>query len=305
MIKMKKFGKLLIIFLTVFLGIKAFAFINFPKAVLTVDKTDITVGDSVSAEVKISVPSFVKLLQTEDDFSVDGWDVQSFSFKQNMTTEGEYILNMKITTFDSKIREIPQIKFSYVNADETNGDFPDKFYFFSNSMPVNVKSMFQNEAFETIRDVKQIKILSIPLAYYVMAVFFILFAVIIYKDVLSVKILKETNVDTFTPKETAVRKLNVLFDDKNFSDEKIGEYYCRLSDILKDFIVKSLNLTKSEMTTTELLALIKDENNLFNKDYNEISYLFKTYDNLKYSNCGFDKANFFENFKRTKELVEK
>ncbi len=86
-----------------------FAFVTFPEAVLTSDKTEITTGESIQADIELFVPDFVNLLQTEDDVSIPGWDIQELIIRKDLTEEGKYKVKLKITTFDGRIKEIPPV----------------------------------------------------------------------------------------------------------------------------------------------------------------------------------------------------
>jgi hypothetical protein len=297
---------LIVNFLFLFCG-ALLAFVTFPTANLTTDKTEITIGESIQARIEVFIPDFVDMLQTEENILISGWDIQELSFKKNIMTEGKYTVDLKITTFDSRIKEIPPVRFSYINKDEVNDSNPKMFYFFSNSVLVNIKNIFEDDNFSDIRDIKQFKKMNITHLYYYIAVFYGLFVIfVVYRHLVIVKILKLVKPKyTFTYKEKAIKKLNKLYMKYAVHDGETKGYYFELSNILNHFIADTLKLNK-ETTTTELLDLIKNDGNRFNKYFKKISLLFEKYDKVKYT--GNEKSSnddFWESFKQTREIIEK
>ncbi|MDD5020879.1 MAG: hypothetical protein PHR82_01935 [Endomicrobiaceae bacterium] len=297
---------LILNFLFLFCG-SILAFVTFPSADLTTDKTEITIGQPIQARIEVFIPDFVDLLQAEENILIPGWDIQELSFKKDITTEGKYIVGLKITTFDSRIRGIPPVRFSYINKDEINDSNPKIFYFFSNSVLVNIKNIFKDNNFSDIRDIKQFKKMNITHLYYYIALFYGLFVIfVVYRHLVIVKISKLIKPEyVFTCKEKAIKNLNRLYMKYLISNEKIKEHYFELSNILNHFITDTLDI-KKEITTTELLDLIRADGNIFNKYFNEISLLFERYDQVKYTGTGnLSNEDFWESFKQTREIIEK
>lgn len=303
-------NKCKIIFLLSFLFLSAesvFAFVTFPEAVLTSDKTEIVTGESIQADIELFIPDFINLLQTEDDVSIPGWDIQELIIRKDLTEEGKYRVKLKITTFDGRIKEIPPVRFLYVNKDDAAGIDRKVFYFFSNSLPVNVKNIFKDGDFSEIRDIKQAKKMHIPAVYYYIAVLYGLFIIFfIYRNVIIYKTEKYIKLRySFSDREKAVKNMNRLYMKYLASDTGIKEYYFELSGILNNFISNSLEIGR-EMSDGELLNLIKNENNKFNKYSDEILSLFEKYGKIKYTGqTDSDGREFFENFIRTRDLIEK
>jgi len=299
-----KFYLAIILFIS-FCYVKVFSYVTFPSATLKVDKNEITVGDTITAEVDISIPSFAILLQTEDDFVVEGWDVQDFSFEKDIQDEEKYKLNLVITTYDSKLKEIPKIKLFYINKNDFEDDslLCDKFNFFSNNIPVKINSIVDTYDKDDIFDIKNLKKLKVPIVFYIICVIFIFFVILyIYKSIVCSKIKKSMFVQ-FSPKEKAIGKINSIFI-KNFDNSKISEYYCIVSRALKFFIIDMLKEKEVEMTTTDLMNILSDKNNVLHKYYSDILPLFKEYDNAKYSTTFLDVDKFIEVYMKTKRIID-
>jgi len=290
--------------LILFASVSVFSFVTFPKAFLTSDKNDIVTGEKVKVRIEILIPSFAELVQNEDDIIIDGWDILDLSFKKDVVQNDRYILDMIITTFDVGVKEIPQIGFSYTNKDDS--DNGEKFFFFSNSVPVTVKSSFNKNEFKTIRDIKYPKALSVPLIYYIAAFLFSLYVIFFsYRNVLKDKIVNVIKLNGFTPGEVALRKLNNLKIEENCSKKQLKGYYFLISNIFKQFIVKASGFHQKEKTTTELLELLNDKNNVFNIYSDEINKLFENFDNAKYSDYMLNKETFLDVYKQTKQIIER
>lgn len=303
---MKKIFVLL--FLVVVLNIvSAFAYITYPTAISTIDKEVIDVGDIVKATVEINIPQFASLLQTEEDIFVEGWDVLDFYFKQDILDENKFILTLYITTFNSKLDSVPKIKLSYVNKEDLLDDsfFCDKFYFFSNSVPIKINSILPNYQRDEIFDIKKIKKMNIPILFYILCLLFIFFVFfILYRDIIIIKI-KRNSKFNFSPKEDAIRKINNIYiNNKQIQISDINNNLYLMSRILKIFILEELGIKDKEMTTTDVLTILSEETNLFHKNYQEIVSLFKIYDNAKYSIGILSLKDFLYAFNKTKQMIE-
>jgi hypothetical protein len=171
---------------------------------------------------------------------------------------------------------------------------------------MGVKSTFNSDELKSIKDIKYPKTLSITFIYYIIAIVFLVYVIFFtYRTVLYDKILNIINLNSFTPDEIAIRKLNNLNIDESCSKKQIKEYYFLVSNIFKKFIVNASHFKKKEITTTELLLSLQDKNNIFNQYFSEIYYLFESYDKAKYSDYMLNMETFLDVFKRTKKTVEK
>lgn len=299
--------KISVSFILLFFASVLFAFITFPTATLTVDKTDIKIGETINAKIEVSVPDFVQLLDREEDVSVPGWDIQEISFKKDILSEGKYEISLKIATFDSRLKEVPAVRLSYVNKNEDNEQSQDVFYFFTNSVPVTINNLFAGDDFSDIRDIKQSKKMNISLIYYAVAVLYGLFViVVIYWQVIKNKADKLIQIKRpFTASETAFKNLNKLHMKYEASQCSVKDFYFELSSILNHFISETLEI-KKEMTTSEIMELIKKEDNVFNKYAGEISEFFELYDKIKYTkNENVSDKNIVENSRQIRFFIVK
>ena len=304
MYKIIKVITLLVFFLFSYINI--FSYDMFPTAVLKTDVDKMEVGETVKADVYITVPTFVEIVQDEKDIVINGWEIQDFVFNQDITDSSKYVLNLYITTFDSKINKIPGIRLSFINKNEITDSHigEDKFYFFSNSVPIQVNSIVEKYNNNTIFDIKNIKMLSIPFLFYVISSLFVLLVlIVIYGTMFKIKANQNIKI-TLSPKENAIRKLNQVCNSECFDEKKIKEFYFLTSEALRVFILDVLKIKNIEMTTNEILSMISDkENRLF--DYQtQISYFFKKYDDAKYSASLLYVNNFLDIFNKTKSFIE-
>ena len=303
--KLLKFSLTLFIFL--FLSyLSVFAFTTFPKATLKVDKKEISVGDMVNAEIDIFVPSFALLLQSENDFFIEGWDIYDFYFVEDILDKEKYKLKLILTTYDSKLKEIPKIKLSYINKVDSEKDISacEKFYFFTNSVPIVIDSILDKYDNDSIFDIKKTRKMTIPVMFYMVCIVFVLFVIfVLYKNIIFVKMQKYVKVN-FSPVEKAIRQLNNIHVI-NIDISKIDSYYCKLSIILKSFILELLDKKNIEFTSAEMINMISLKNNIFYDYHSEISALFKIYDDAKYSVNSLNRDKFIDVYTQTKNIIEK
>ncbi len=305
--KIKVISLFFALFFILLSNIGIFAYVTYPQSVLTVDKDEIKVGETVNATVEIIIPPFAKLLQTEDDIFVEGWDIQDFYFTQDILDEYKFTLNLSITTFNSDMDSSPRVKLSYINKEDLFDDsfFCDKFYFFSNSVPVKVNSIVSDYDKEEIFDIKKTRKMEVPIIFYILSLFFVLFVLfVVYRNVLMLKVRKELKF-ILLPGEKAIRDLNnICNNNKQMKMSYVSDYYYQMSRVLKVFILDGLSIENKEMTTMEVISVINDESNPFYKLYNEIVRLFKIYDNAKYSVSPVSLREFCDVFNRTKQIIE-
>lgn len=296
---------LLILFLTAGC-INIWAYVTYPIAVLSVDNDTIEVGQTINATVEITIPPFAQLLQNENDIYIEGWEIQDFYFKQDVLDEYKTVLHLSLTTFDSSLNSIPRIKLSYVNKVDLLDDsfFCDKFYFFTNSVPIKISSIVSNYQRDTIFDVKNMKKIKIPLMFYILCILLVIFVLfVVYRNIFIHKTRKYTRIK-FSPKESAIRDLNNIFKDgSQLKTVDIEKNYCLMSKILKKFIISELKMKKIEMTTAEILSVISKKDNFFYKYYQDISKLFKVYDNAKYSLGMLAQNEFLHIYYETRKII--
>jgi len=303
-IKLKNF--IIFLFFFLLLDTNVFSFDFFPIATLKSGVDKMEIGETIKVDVYITMPNFVELLQDEKEIFIDGWEIQDFVFKKDIINDSQYILSLFITTFDSQMTRIPKIRLSFVNKDDLSKTDIDenKFYFFTNSVPIQVNSIVKKYNRNTIFDIKNIKTLQMPVLFYVVCCLFACFIlIVIYGTVFKIKINKNIKI-TLTPKEKAIRKLNNIFFNKNFDIDKIKEYCFVTSESLRTFILDSLKIKKQEMTTEKLLTVVSDKNNMFHNSYPQIAYFFKKYDDVKYSTSLLYGNDFVDTFNKTKSFIE-
>lgn len=297
---MKKFF-LIILLISLFIC-EIYAFV-FPTAKVVLNENNVSLGEVIPVTFEITVPSFVKFIQDENRFEIDGWEIKNVSYKRDYREKGKYIINADIVTYDPDIKQIPAVKFFYTNKDF---NYYEEFSFFSEPLAVNVTNLFPNDSFESIRDVKNPKEIAISkMVYFFIFLFFVFVLFFVYKTLFVNKIDKRIQINGFSNKEIAIRKINKLLQDENFSSKDIKNYYFCLSDIFKEFILNMQNINNVEMTTQEIVELLKKEESCFFKYNEEIEKIFKDYDFVKYSGTNINNKDFVEIFAHTKNIIER
>lgn len=297
---MKKILVVLTILSFVLCDIYAFVF---PTAKVVLNENIVTLGDTVKVKFEIEVPYFVKFIQDEERIDIEGWEIKNVSFKKDYRTKGKYIVETDIVTYDSSIKQIPSVKFFYINKDF---DYYEEFSFSSSPIDINIDNTFANDDFNSIRDIKNPKKLTISKFVYLFICLFVLFVVfVIYGRLFFNKFNKRIIVDSFNSKEIAIREINKLLQNEDFSSKNIKNYYFILSDIFKKFILSMQNINNIEMTTEEVVCLLKREESCFLKYVDEIEKLLKDYDYVKYSGKNINSKEFIDIFAHTKNIIER
>lgn len=289
-----------------FFCINIFSYDIFPTAILKSNIDSMEVGEIIKVDVYITVPTFVELVKDEKDIFIDGWEIQDFIFKQDITDSSKYTLTLFITTFDSKINKIPKIRLSFANKNEMSDSniANEKFYFFSNSVPIKINSIVEKYDNNTIFDIKNTKRMSISFLFYITCFLFAMFVlIVIYGAVFKIKIKRNIKV-CLSPKEDAIRKLNKVFNSDSFDEKRIKDFYFLTSEALRVFILDVLKIKNIEMTTNEILSIISDKKNKLFNYHSQISYFFKKYDDAKYSSSLLYVNSFLDVFNKTKSFIK-
>lgn len=295
--------KLVVILLILFSFISTNLYaLVFPSAKCVLENNVVNTGDIVRVNFEIIVPDFVKFVQ-DDNIVVDGWEIKNISFKKDVRVKGKFVVGIDLVTYNSLVKQIPAVKFSYVNKDFENND--EIFSFFSAPMPVVVNDIFEQESFNYIRDIKSPKKIEISKFVYIFIFLFIVFVIVfVYKNLLVKKFYNEIKIGDFSNKEVAIRKINKLLQNEDLSSQNIKRYYFLLSNILKEFILHTHNIN-TQKTTFELLSIIQNEDSCFFECNKEIEMLLKKYDFVKYSNASVNNKEFVDIFSHTKNIIER
>ncbi|WP_418644217.1 hypothetical protein [Tenacibaculum insulae] len=239
--------------LYIFLLICSVGFSQSNKIKVEVDTTNIRIGEQFQYKISIDetenviIPKLTNLkgLEVVDTLKVD-------------TIKNKLIQKYILTGFDSGAFYIPQQQIFIKNQ-----------AFLTDSLLINVATV----AIDTTKikkfEIKGIK--SEPYRFddfknYFWWTFAILLAIglLLYFFVFKKKkeVEEKIMVPALPPYEEAIEKLQKLDEKLLWQNNKIKKYYSELTDIIRAYIERELNIPALEVTTDELIAILNDFNDI-------------------------------------------
>ena len=219
---------------------------------MVVDTTNIRIGEQI--EYKISVdkqenvvfPKLVldslKKVEVVEEFKID-------------TTETKYIKKYLLTSFDSGRYVIPQ-----------QNILINKKKFLTDSLLIDVATVKVDTLKQNLYEIKGIK--NQPIVFddfksYIWIVLAIIALILLYYYFIfrkkKEKIAEENRIP---PYELAMQRLGELDGKQLWQQDKIKLYYIELTDIIRTYLERELNIPALESTTDELMETIRDFNKI-------------------------------------------
>ena len=235
----------------VFLLFSGIIFAQNPVEV-AIDTTNIRIGEQI--EYKISVDKqenviFPKLIldslkkvEVVEELKID-------------TTETKYIKKYLLTSFDSGRYVIPRQQV-YINTKK----------FFTDSLLIDVATVKVDTLKQKLYEIKSIK--DQPIVFddyksYLWILLTILALILLYYYfVFRNKKEKIAQENLTPPYELAMQRLGELDGKMLWQKDKIKLYYIELTDIIRTYIERELNIPALESTTDELMETIRDFNKI-------------------------------------------
>ncbi|PHR73731.1 MAG: hypothetical protein COA67_02975 [Lutibacter sp.] len=237
--------------LGIFLFICGITFAQNPVEV-AIDTTNIRIGEQI--EYKISVDKqenviFPKLIldslkkvEVVEELKID-------------TTETKYIKKYLLTSFDSGRYVIPRQQV-YINTKK----------YFTDSLLIDVATVKVDTLKQKLYSIKAIK--NQPIVFddyksYLWILLTILALILLYYYfVFRNKKEKIAQENLIPPYELAMQRLGELDGKMLWQKDKIKLYYIELTDIIRTYIERELNIPALESTTDELMETIRDFNKI-------------------------------------------
>jgi hypothetical protein len=284
---MRKIGKKSILFLVLLhillLGEKVFAQNTLidvkidSAAILIGEQTlmHLTVTTDTDRNVEVVIPS---------DTLIGGVEVLAINKPDSSIIENDRLLikqDILITSFDSALYLLPPIKVI---------DGMDTIY--SNRVALKVSTFPVNtDAPEEFYDIKNIWKPPFVLADYYPIIFGILVALFLicvagyvirrirnHKPILSLS--KEE--PTLPPHEQAIKELDRIKQQKLWQQGRTKEYYTLMTDTLREYIVNRFGINAMEMTSSEILLIIRRENEA-DSAYENLKQILRLADFVKFA----------------------
>jgi len=283
-----KYYTLVSIFITLFLfaaiGFSGFAQEIKAKAVL--EKNKILIGDQVKLNISVNkpkntmvvLPDFVQKIN--DTIEI----IEQLKTDTSVLKDGSLLIekNVIITVFDSGNYIISPIAVLVQNNNQVDTIYTNALSLTVNTVPLDTTNVIKDiklpyAAPVTFRE-------ALPYILGIIATILIIL-VIIYVFVKIKR--KEPIFKRFRPLEPAhiiaFRDLDKLKKEKLWQNERIKEYYTRLSDILRHYLWNRYAIRSMERTSDEILQAYRDSEFKDDKLYAILKDIFSTSDLVKFA----------------------
>ncbi|MGE0089980.1 MAG: hypothetical protein AB7S50_10970 [Bacteroidales bacterium] len=286
MIKSKSIYKNILILLWVFISASANTFAQDISAKAELEKNKILIGDQVKLNISVNKPKHVLVALPEfvqklsDTIEV----IEQLKTDTTILENGNMIIkkDVIITAFDSGSYIIAPIAILIRNNNEIDTIYTNELALTVNSVPL-----------DTTNIIKDIKLpYAAPVTFkealpYILGILLVLIIIagLVY-IIIKIK-RKEPIFKRLKPLEPAhiiaFRDLENLKNDKLWQNERIKDYYTRLSDILRQYLWNRYAIRTLERTSDEILKSYKDSDYHDEKLFSNLKEIFETSDLVKFA----------------------
>ena len=252
---------------------------NQPKVSVKVDTTKIRIGEQINYEINVEdAEAGVVFPELQLDSLGRIEIVESLNID---TLKNRLIKKYKLTSFDSGRYVIPKQPI-YIWSQP----------YFIDSVFIDVSTVAVDTTKQKMYPIKAIQ--SEPYTFddfksylwWILGILLLL-AIILY-FVLRKKKTVEEIIAKIPPYELALRRLKELDEKQLWQKNKIKQYYVELTDIIRSYIERELNIPALESTTDELMETITDFNsssklNIPNEIIEKLQKLLKEADLVKFA----------------------
>ncbi len=256
------------------------------KADLKLDTNAILIGDQINIEISYTIPAQAEVFMPvfKDTLTavievIDAGAVDTIVSDDYMTLSRK----IRITSFDTGYHVIKPIPLKYFKKGETTA-------YILETPPalLEVKGI----EFDAASDIKDIKdIFNVPLTFreilpYLIAVLLLagLLTLLFYylKKRKKKEPLFSMQKPQVPPHVEALNALKALKNKKLWQNNQIKQYYTELTDIIRIYIEKTVNVQAMEMTSTEIIEAIEKSGK---HDYisDALKHIFSTSDLVKFA----------------------
>ena len=222
----KKF--LLILFLYLMLPISVFGNIE-----THIDKREISIGDNISLNIKLTLPEKSTLIKPKYD-SIKDWYIKDISIKRDKKEHNIYDINIILTTFKPTIDEIPSINFDFIDSKRQQDTISTK--------PIEItviNTLASNVAeIDNLKSVKTVKKLKIKTSYLYIFFIFIFYFIVLFIFYIRKKKDKIKIYNINKTKNKLLDQLEKLLSSK----EDFKERYMEIFELLNKFIKVEYNI---------------------------------------------------------------
>jgi uncharacterized protein YehS (DUF1456 family) len=244
----------------------------------SINKNKILIGEPIQLTIESTVPSNAEVAWIAED------SISHFDFVQKGKIDSlikgdqkSFRQDVIITSFDSGTQVLPRLSLS------VNG-----VAYLTDSAIVEVGySKFDPQ--KDYHDIKDIVDVENPDAKYipwiVVAITLISIALVVYfiqKKKRTKEMEKQMAISKLTPYEEAIKSLEELKQQKLTQNNQTKLYYTRLNDILRQFVLRKLQIASMVKTNDELILQLK-QLNISNEQFTQLAQALRMSDFVKFA----------------------
>lgn len=243
--------KQILIYICVFFTAISFAQ-ETPVVKAQIDTTKIRIGEQFEFKITVNDTANVILPKWE---AVTGLEV--IEEKKLDTIQKQLIKKYVLTSFDSGAYYIPQQQI-----------FIRQKLYLTDSLLINVATVPVDTTKQKMFPIKTIQNEPLQFDDFVPEVYYILLALLLLGLVLYFTFKKKKVVEeeivaaALPPLEEAIKKFHELDEKLLWQNNQIKQYYSELTEIVRTYIERELQIPALESTTDELIESLKDFNNI-------------------------------------------
>lgn len=262
----------------------------------------ITVGDPVEYTISIRHHPSIKVLSIPPPPTADMFEIKKIEEfhreEDGQAVEGRHIT---LTTFRLGEFILDPLKIDYLDmVGNAKSIQTEQIY-------LTVKSVAEGEAKLDIRGIKSV--ISIPAHYreiIVISLAAIFFGILVFFIIRMIKKRREAGsgpATNLSPEESALQALNALFDSDLLRTGNFKFYYLQLSDILRNYFERRLQIQAIESTTDEIIKKLQEKR--INTELTEkITEVLQTADLAKFAKWKPEPAYVVRINKQSKGIIE-
>lgn len=248
------------------------------------DTTQILIGDQIHLFLESKAPLSVNVFLPQFKDSLAKFEIISSS-KIDTTIEGEkrkLSQSYTLTTFDSGFIVIPSLTLLY-EKDGASGLIGIR----SDSIVISVASV-PVDTTQDIKDIKNIKDVPFSIWNYLPYILGVLilsgFAYLVFYLIKKKKGKKETKPELRIPPHIwAFEELKRLDSEKLWQQGRVKDYHIRLTEILRTYIERQMNIPALEMVSSEIIQAISAKNDIPTDLVEKIKNLLEISDLVKFA----------------------
>jgi hypothetical protein len=245
-----KVGSLILTFL--------FPFVVYSQAILSVDKTEVRIGDQIKATIKVDLSDGREWINSDVVWpdSTGGIEVVSGP-EWNRENPGATLATWNIALFDTGIVRIPSLKLT-IRSQQT----VDTIY----TIDIPIKVLAVQPDSTGLVDIKDIYYQPFNPGYYkrfiphVALIVAIIVGIILWlRKRKSTYVKPEIRIIPLLPHEWAAKALDGLAEKKLWQHGEVKEHYTLLTDILREYLERRYAIHAKEQTSEEILVQLRQQ----------------------------------------------